>query len=490
MAFTFKHGDRPLPGYEIRRGVGRGGFGEVYYAVSDGGREVAIKYLHSNADVELRGVRQCMNLKSPHLVTIFDVVGTAAGEAFIVMEYIHGPSLRDLLATQPGGLGVARATFFLQEIAKGLAQLHASGVVHRDLKPGNIFYDEGYVKIGDYGLSKSVAQSSAGHHTTAVGTMAYMAPEVGSGRYSCSIDIYALGIILYEMLLGRVPFEGQSPGEVLMKHLLNQPEVDALPAPFGEVIRKALAKAPQERYQNVEDLIRDVLGAETVQRSMACFDALSLTQVAARAAETLACPRPSPAGAPGTPRSAGSSNQLPAALLETPRPPAGSADGDSPVRVRFAGFWIRALALLIDWLVLSPLLPLFPFNSLLKLVYGVLLLAFWNGQTVGKRICRIRVIDENGGHPDLAQAAIRELSKILSVLTLGIGYVMAGMTRYKQALHDMVASTYVVYAVADEPLPMARRQPDAFQGRGRLSRQAHIAPPRDRAPAARQDIEV
>ncbi|MCH8054327.1 MAG: serine/threonine protein kinase, partial [Planctomycetes bacterium] len=283
MAFTFKHGDRPIEGYEIKRGLGRGGFGEVYYAISDGGREVALKYLHSFQDIELRGVSHCINMKSPNLVSIFDVVKNDDGECFVIMEYVSGPSLRDMLIAEPEGLGTEKATFFLREIARGLSYLHERGIVHRDLKPGNIFYEEGYVKIGDYGLSKFIAASAAGAQTQSVGTVHYMAPEVGSGRYSSSIDIYALGVILYEMLLGKVPFEGQSTGEVLMKHLMEQPEVDQLPQPFPGVIRKALAKDPNDRYASVKLMIEDVLGAGRFER----FDTDSLTPIAAFAARNL-----------------------------------------------------------------------------------------------------------------------------------------------------------------------------------------------------------
>ncbi len=114
MAFTFKHGDRPLAGYEIQRGVGRGGFGEVYYAISDGGREVALKYLREHPEVELRGIAQCINLKSPHLVSIFDVKQNPEGEYFVIMEYISGPSLRDMLIAESIGLGAQKAAFFIR----------------------------------------------------------------------------------------------------------------------------------------------------------------------------------------------------------------------------------------------------------------------------------------------------------------------------------------------------------------------------------------
>ncbi|MCK6483556.1 MAG: protein kinase, partial [Phycisphaerae bacterium] len=141
MVFTLKQGDRPLEGYTIQRGVGRGGFGEVYHALSDGGKEVALKYLRDNPQVELRGVAHCLNLKNPHLVTIYDIKQNKAGEWFVVMEYVNGPSLRDLMIDAPRGLGVQKAAYFLREIGRGLAYLHDHGIVHRDMKPGNIFYE-------------------------------------------------------------------------------------------------------------------------------------------------------------------------------------------------------------------------------------------------------------------------------------------------------------------------------------------------------------
>ncbi|MCG3137097.1 MAG: Serine/threonine-protein kinase PknD [Phycisphaerae bacterium] len=285
MAYTYKHGDRPLEGYQIQRAVGRGGFGEVYYAVSDSGREVALKYLRDNPEVELRGITQCMNLKSPYLVNIFDVKQNAQGEYFVIMEYVNGPSLRDMLIAEPKGLGLQKAAFFVRELAKGLSYLHDRGIVHRDLKPGNIFYEDGYAKIGDYGLSKFISVSRHSAQTSSVGTVHYMAPEVGSGNYSKTIDIYALGVMLYEMLLGRVPYEGASMGEVLMKHLTQQPEVDQLPAPFADVIRKALAKDPKDRYQDVSEMVESIFGQEQIQESMRGFEPASLTIYAARAAQ-------------------------------------------------------------------------------------------------------------------------------------------------------------------------------------------------------------
>jgi len=304
MAYTFKHGDRPLDEYTIQRAVGRGGFGEVYYAMSDGGREVALKYLRENPQVELRGVGHCINLKSPHLVSIFDVKKNSEGEYFIIMEYCSGPSLRDLLIAEPNGFGLEKAAFFAREIGKGLAYLHERGIVHRDLKPANIFYDDGYVKIGDYGLSKFISLSRHSAQTASVGTVHYMAPEIGSGNYSRGVDIYALGVMLYEMLCGKVPFEGSSMAEVLMKHLTSRPELDNLPQPFARVIRKALEKDPKDRYQTVEEMIDEMLAGEDIQKSLAGFSPRSLEGAVRqggrdRAESPVPSPNPTPAGRGG-----------------------------------------------------------------------------------------------------------------------------------------------------------------------------------------------
>lgn len=287
MAFQFNQEDRPLEGYTIQRGVGRGGFGEVYYALSDGGKEVALKFLRENPAIELRGVSHCLNLKSPYLVGIHDIRQNDHADWFVIMEYVNGPSLRDLMTAEPAGLGPQKAAYFLREIAKGLAYLHDRGIVHRDLKPGNIFYEDGYVKIGDYGLAKLMSASQHSGQTVSVGTVHYMAPEVGSGNYDRTIDIYALGVILYEMLLGRVPYSGATMGEVLMKHLTAQPEVDELPEPFPRVIRKALAKDPKDRYQTVQEMISELFSVASLDESVAAFEPASLSTLAARAAKEL-----------------------------------------------------------------------------------------------------------------------------------------------------------------------------------------------------------
>lgn len=282
--FQYKHGDRPLEGYTIQRAAGRGGFGEVYYAISDSGREVALKLVHTYEQIELRGISQCMNLKSPHLVTIFDVKYGDDGRPWVIMEYVNGPSLRELLDAAPSGLGAAKSAFFLREIGKGLTYLHDCGIVHRDLKPGNIFYENGYVKIGDYGLSKTMSVTRHSGQTVAVGTLHYMAPEIGEGCYDCRIDIYALGALLFEMLTGQVPFFGSSPAEVLMKHLTSEVNLDAVEEPFRSTIRKAMEKNPADRFQRVQDMVDAVFGSEQIRSSVSQVSAESLSTVAGRVA--------------------------------------------------------------------------------------------------------------------------------------------------------------------------------------------------------------
>ena len=140
-------------------------------------------------------------------------------------------------------------------MVEGVAYLHDHGIVHRDLKPANLFMEEGIVKIGDYGLAKLITPSQGTEHSESIGTCHYMAPEIGSGKYHKPIDVYAMGVILYEMLTGRVPFEGETVNEVLMKHLTARPDVSMLPEPYRSIVAKALAKDPNHRPSRVYDLL-------------------------------------------------------------------------------------------------------------------------------------------------------------------------------------------------------------------------------------------
>ena len=256
MKFTFVPEASPLEGYTIKRAIHRGGFGEVYYALSDSGKEVALKLLNHNLEVELRGVSQCLNLKHQNLVTIFDIREDRDGDHWIVMEYIGGRGLFDELQRDPSGLPIEETLQWLSGITAGLSFLHDSGIVHRDLKPANVFRDQDTVKIGDVGLSKYISESRRSAQTQSVGTVYYMAPEVCRGHYGREVDIYALGIMLVEMLTGQVPFDGETTAEILMKHMTAEPDLSAVPEQLREVISHALEKDPDQRIQDAEELER------------------------------------------------------------------------------------------------------------------------------------------------------------------------------------------------------------------------------------------
>ncbi len=344
------------------------------------------------------------------------------------------------------------------------------------MKPGNIFYEEGYVKIGDYGLTKFISVSQQSAQTASVGTVHYMAPEIGTGNYHRGIDIYALGVILYEMLLGRVPYEGSSTGEVLMKHLTAQPAVDDLPEPFGNVIRKALAKDPKDRYQTVGEMAEEILDVDEVKQSLMGFDAMSLTQAVRQAVprldQTVGIPGRSPGAPPyATPVTKGgvvenvksamrdladaTGNALKAAAAGVPvgTPPGGTpplTPEASSGRIHYAGFWIRVGAALLDVLIVGVpcgMLGLDKTTGGVLLLYQAILIGTWNGQTLGKRACGIKIISADGHACTLGQSFGRAAGKIVSALTLMIGYLMIPFDGQKRALHDRIAGTLPVYSI-------------------------------------------
>ena len=258
MRFTYQTGDQPLTGYTIQRGIHRGGFGEVYFAHSDGGKEVALKLIHrQDQDVEIRGVKQCLNLKHPNLVNLFDLRTDASGDHWVVMEYVSGSSLEDVLASFPDGLPINEIREWLSGLVAGVSHLHDRGIVHRDLKPANVYRENGVVKVGDVGLSKRIDSDHRRQHTQSVGTVYYMAPEVARGEYGPEVDVYSLGVMLYELITGKLPFTGETTAEVLMKHLTAQPDLTPIPKPLRPAIARALEKDPRKRTPSARELERD-----------------------------------------------------------------------------------------------------------------------------------------------------------------------------------------------------------------------------------------
>ncbi len=302
MRFTYPSGSTPLEGYTLKRGVGRGGFGEVYFALSDAGKEVALKLIRRNLDVEVRGVTHCLNLKHPNLIALYDIRTDEHDDRWVVMEFVSGESLEDAIERHPQGMPIEMVLQWFTGLAAGVAYLHDHGIVHRDLKPANIFLDNRTVKIGDYGLSKFISCSRRSGQTESVGTVHYMAPEIANGRYGKEIDTYALGIILYEMLTGHVPFEGESVGEVLMKHLTAEPDLSALAEPYRGLVRSAMAKDPEARFTSVTEMVRRLPEADVQQSVLTSIG--SIGSDGPQFAETVAhsplldsgdLPKPSPA---------------------------------------------------------------------------------------------------------------------------------------------------------------------------------------------------
>lgn len=259
MKFTYRSGQRVLDGFTLKRGVGQGGFGEVYFGVSDGGKEVALKLLRGHTDVELRGVANCLNLKHPNLVHVYDLREDEHGSTWLVMEFVLGESLSHVIGRHPHGLPLNLAKEWALSLCRAIGYLHDHGVVHRDIKPANIFIENGTLKVGDYGLCKSL-HSSQQKQTRTVGTVHYMAPEVSTGNYNKSIDIYAIGIVLHEMLTGELPFDGESDGEILMKHLTANPDLSKVPAAFRPIVAKALDKNPVKRFSTALELRQAIEG--------------------------------------------------------------------------------------------------------------------------------------------------------------------------------------------------------------------------------------
>lgn len=242
--YRFQSGDRPLPGFKIERPVDRGGFGEVYCGVTDQGKQVALKWLWRHSPVELRGVRECLNFRHPHLVGIHDIRLGSQGEIWVVMEWVEGLDLASLLRDNPQGLSPERVAQWLGQLAGALDYLHQRGVIHRDLKPGNLLLEDERIKLGDFGLAKQIWPNPDAPHSECVGTVHYMAPEVARGQYGPASDVYSLAVLAYELLTGQVPFPGETPAEVLMKHLTETPRLEHVSTALQPLFGRALAKDP------------------------------------------------------------------------------------------------------------------------------------------------------------------------------------------------------------------------------------------------------
>lgn len=254
---------RKLGQYEITGELGQGGMAKVYLGKQESiGREVAIKVLppHPGLDEAFKKRFQLEaqtigSLQNPNILPLYDY-GTDGDILYLVMAYAEGGTLGDLIIK--GAMDISETEKIVRSVASGLDYAHRKGVIHRDIKPGNILIHDGHPLLADFGMVKMVAGSSNLTGTAIVGTPAYMAPEQGQGmEVDHRVDIYALGVMAYEMLTGRQLYTGDSPMQMIMKHIQDGiPDVrDArpeLPAEMSDIMYKVLAKEPDDRYQSAK----------------------------------------------------------------------------------------------------------------------------------------------------------------------------------------------------------------------------------------------
>jgi beta-lactam-binding protein with PASTA domain/tRNA A-37 threonylcarbamoyl transferase component Bud32 len=302
--------------YRILRKLGSGGMANVYLAEDeDLGRRVAIKILNDRyANDELfierfrREAKSAAALSHPNIVSIYDR-GEAEGTYYIAMEVIEGRSLKELILTR-GPLPIAQAIAFTFEILDALRFAHRHGIIHRDVKPHNILIGGERLKVTDFGIARAGA-SQMTEAGSIMGTAQYLSPEQARGApVTASSDLYSVGIVLYEMLTGKVPFSGDSAIEIAMKHLNELPKPPSkirpeIPEELDQVVLRALAKAPEERYQTAEEFAEDLhrveaglpLAPETSEAATALLAAPGATlggttQVLPTDATHIAPPRP------------------------------------------------------------------------------------------------------------------------------------------------------------------------------------------------------
>jgi serine/threonine-protein kinase len=332
--------------YRIVRKLGSGGMANVYLAEDQElGRRVAIKILNDRhaGDEQFverfrREAKNAAGLSHPNIVSIYDRGEATEGTYYIAMEYLDGRSLKELIVSR-GPAPIPIAIDYTRQILAALRFAHRNGVIHRDIKPHNILVDsEGRVKVTDFGIARAEqAGASAQQMTEAgsiIGTAQYLSPEQARGtRVDATSDLYSLGIVLYELLTGTVPFSGETPVEIAMKHLSAIPDPPSerrhdVPHALDMVVLRALAKDPRDRYQSAEEMDADL---ERVARGSA------VSRETEEAATTVLSGAELAAAAPTT------IQRAPTAVTQLR--PAGYYDYEEPARRR--AFWPWLLALLL-----------------------------------------------------------------------------------------------------------------------------------------------
>ncbi|MET1051449.1 MAG: Stk1 family PASTA domain-containing Ser/Thr kinase [Mycetocola sp.] len=253
--------------YEVRSRIARGGMATVYLATDRRlERRVAIKVMHGHLadDSNFRNrfvqeARSAARLADPHVVSVFDQ-GQDSDLAYLVMEYLPGITLRDLLRDH-GKLSPRQVVDIMDAVTSGLAAAHRAGIIHRDLKPENVLLaDDGRIKISDFGLARAASANTATGQSL-LGTIAYLSPElVTRGVADARSDIYALGIMMYEMLTGEQPYKGEQPMQIAYQHAnesVPRPSVvnPSVPDPLDDLVLWATERTPDERPSDARELL-------------------------------------------------------------------------------------------------------------------------------------------------------------------------------------------------------------------------------------------
>ena len=256
--------------YRLDRKLGGGGMADVWLAEDQElGRKVAIKMLHDRYANDTQFVERfrreathAAGLSHPNVVSIFDR-GEAGGSYYIVMEYVEGRTLKELIVTR-GPCPVPVAISYVRQVLAALRYAHRNGIVHRDIKPHNVLVDhEGRVKVADFGIARA-GSSQMTEAGSIIGTAQYLSPEQARGApVDESSDLYSTGILLFELLTGKVPFTGETPVEIAMKHLSQVPPAPSsirseIPHDLDLVVLRALAKEPADRYRSAKEMDRDL----------------------------------------------------------------------------------------------------------------------------------------------------------------------------------------------------------------------------------------
>ena len=257
--------------YEIVRSIGEGGMANVYLGydtILD--RNVAIKVLRGDLSNDEKFVRRfqrealsASSLSHPNIVEMYDV-GEDNGIYYIVMEYIEGQTLKQLLKRR-GSLTLSEAIDIMLQITEGMAHAHDSYIIHRDLKPQNIMIqDDGQIKITDFGIAMALNSTQLTQTNSVMGSVHYLPPEQASGKgATLQSDIYSIGILMYELLTGKLPFRGDNAVEIALKHLKEpmpsiKDEIPDIPQSVENIILKATAKNPKNRYLDAREMHEDL----------------------------------------------------------------------------------------------------------------------------------------------------------------------------------------------------------------------------------------